>query len=159
MRTPNTKHKKEGSGPMVNINWKQPDAGKAFLAAVVADALDQSLLEAVKENSLNATKAALQRDANPNWQDDAGMTALHHAAATGARTALRALVSSGKCDYLIADKLGRYPSDLAIEWSRDFAVARLLTTKRLQQADAQGLPCREHGIKWRTPRLDDPKAS
>jgi hypothetical protein len=49
------------------------------------------------------------------------------------------LVASGKCDYMIADNRGRYPSDLAIEWSRDFAVARLLTRKRLEQAHAQGI--------------------
>ena len=101
--------------------------------------LERELFEAVKTNSYQYTKAALKKGANPNFQDDEGMTALHHAAAMGARTSLRMLVSSGKCDYLIADKQGRYPSDLAIEWSRDFAVARLLTRKRMEQAHAKGV--------------------
>jgi hypothetical protein len=101
--------------------------------------LERELIEAVKTNSFQYTKAALKQGANPNFKDDEGMTALHHAAAIGARTSLRMLVASGKCDYLIADKRGRFPSDLAIEWSRDFAVARLLTRKRLEQAHAQGI--------------------
>ena len=103
------------------------------------DALARQLIDAVKVNSFEETRDALARNASPNFQDDEGMTALHHAAARGARTSLRMLVASGKCDYLIADNRGRYPSDLAIEWSRDFAVARLLTRKRMEQAHAQGV--------------------
>ena len=75
-----------------------------------------------------------------NYRDDDGMTALHHAAASGARPCIRALVASGKCDYLIRDNEGRYASDLAIEWARDFAVARLLTKHQLRQAGERGVP-------------------
>ena len=112
--------------------------------------LERELFEAVKTNSFQYTKAALKQGANPNFQDDEGMTALHHAAGRGARTSLRMLVASGKCDYLIADNQGRYPSDLAIEWSRDFAVARLLTRKRMEQAHAQGVAPRS---RWRIRKL------
>lgn len=75
-----------------------------------------------------------------NAQDDEGMTPLHHAAALGARSCLRLLVNSGKCDYLIKDKYGRYASELAIEWGRDAAVARLLAKKQVEQACRQGVP-------------------
>ena len=105
----------------------------------LADNADEQLLYAAKANSMEMTKAALAQDGNPNFQDEDGMTALHHAAAHGSRTALRLLVASGKCDYLIPDHRGRYPSDLAIAWSRDFAVARLLTRKRLNQAHVLGV--------------------
>lgn len=68
------------------------------------------------------------------------MTPLHHAAALGARPCIRLLVNSGKCDYLLQDNLGRYASDLAIEWARDYAVARLLTKHQVRQAYEQGVP-------------------
>lgn len=75
-----------------------------------------------------------------NGQDKHGMTALHHAAATGARPCIRLLVNSGKCDFLIQDHKGRYASDLAIEWARDYAVGRLLTKHQLKQAHERGIP-------------------
>lgn len=134
-------------GPIPGLVWGVLPQGTRSMS----DDLERGLLEAIQKNSFQHTRYWLKKGANPNLQDDAGMTPLHHAASLGSRTALRLLVSSGKCDYLIVDKLGRYPSDLAIEWSRDFAVARLLTRKRLQQAHAQGRPCREHGIKWHNP--------
>lgn len=122
-------------GPIPGLAWGVLPAG----TRTAPNFLERELFEAVKTNSFQYTKAALKTGANLNFQDDEGMTALHHAAAMGARTSLRMLVASGKCDYLIADKRGRYPSDLAIEWSRDFAVARLLTRKRMEQAHAQGV--------------------
>jgi hypothetical protein len=57
-------------------------------------------------------------DANVvNRQDAGGMTALHQAAAMGARAFVRALVTLGLCDYLIRDKKGRAAAELAFEWS------------------------------------------
>jgi hypothetical protein len=49
-------------------------------------------------------------------------------------------VNSGKCDYLLKDRMGRYAADIAIEWSRDYAVGRLLTKHQVRQAHARGLP-------------------
>ena len=141
-------------GPIPGLVWGVLPQGSRS----VSDQRERELLGAIQKNSFGFIRYWLKKGANPNFQDDSGMTALHHAAATGARTAIRLLVASGKCDYLIADKRGRYPSDLAIEWSRDFAVARLLTRKRLEQAHAQGRPCRKGGIQWRNPPLDVPKA-
>lgn len=75
-----------------------------------------------------------------NAQDEEGMTALHHAAALGARPCIRLLVATGKCNYLLRDNKGRYAFELAAEWARDYAVARLLSKKQAQQAAAQGVP-------------------
>lgn len=79
-------------------------------------------------------------DCDVNFQDEHGLTALHHAAADGARPCIRLLVNSGKCDYLIQDNKGRYASDLAIQWARDYAVGRLLTKHQLRQAHERGVP-------------------
>ena len=68
------------------------------------------------------------------------MTALHWAAARGARPCIRLLVATGDCDYLIRNREGRYASDLAFEWARDYAVGRLLLKKQAQQAAATGQP-------------------
>lgn len=97
------------------------------------------LFEVVRNGSADM-QYWLARGANPNAQDEEGMTPLHHAAALGSRVCIRALVNSGKCDYLIRDNRGRYAFELAIEWARDYAVARLLMKKQLQQAHAQGVP-------------------
>lgn len=75
-----------------------------------------------------------------NFQDEHGMTPLHHAAASGERGCLRILVACGRCDYLIRDHFDRYASDIAIEWGRDYAAGRLLVKKQIQQAMAQGVP-------------------
>ena len=78
--------------------------------------------------------------ADVNYQDQNGMTALHHAAAIGARPCIRVLVNSGQCDYLIKDNENRYAYELAIIWAKDYAVGRLLAKKQAQQAHEQGVP-------------------
>ena len=82
----------------------------------------------------------LTHGANPNAQDRRGMTPLHHAAAVGSRPSIRALVNSGKCDYLIPDGEGRYPFEVAAESTDDFGIVRLLQKKQVQQAHRQGGP-------------------
>lgn len=115
-------------------------------------ATQAALIEAIRTNSAGLTRdAVFYRGADVRAQDDEGMTALHHAAALDARSAIRVLVGSGKCDYLIRDNKGRYADDLALVWGRDCGVARLLMRKRLQQAVAQGRPSREHRQQWCNP--------
>lgn len=105
--------------------------------------LNEAFILAARRNSVVEMQRLLGEGADVNYKDDFGMTSLHHVASIGARTSLRFLLASGKCDFLVADNATRYPSDLAIEWSRDFAVARLLTRKRLVQATAENKPARE----------------
>ena len=75
-----------------------------------------------------------------NVPDARGMTLLLHAAACRARPGIRVLVGSGKCDYLRTDNKGRYASELAIEWGRDYAVGRLLAKHQVRQAYERGVP-------------------
>lgn len=104
------------------------------------DTYDHFLLRAVREGDLSGVGYALGHGAAASAQDAEGMTALHHAAAMGARVCVRMLMASGRCDYLAVDHHGRYASQLASEWGNDHALARLLRKKQRDQADALGVP-------------------
>lgn len=99
-----------------------------------------SLVPYVQGGRAKTLQALMDAGADPNIADESGMNALHHAAAFAFRPCIRVLVASGKCNYLAQDKLGRYASDLAIEWGRDGAVARLLTKHQLRQAWNEDVP-------------------
>ena len=107
-----------------------------------------NLIALVEEDSAGILRMLVKGGADPNGQDDEGMTVLHHAAGLGNRACIRALVGAGTCDYLIRDNYGRYASDLAIEWARDFGIARLLSKKRRQQAFARGVPAYVAPLKY-----------
>lgn len=108
-------------------------------AQAAASDADLLLFRAVQSSSESFIEQFIAQGANPNYQDADGMTALHHAAAMGSRAAIRALVKSGKCDYLLDDNEGRSAAQLASEMAQDFAVARLLTKRRIAQARALGV--------------------
>jgi ankyrin repeat protein len=97
-------------------------------------------IEAARQGAAGAMDKAIRDKADVNMPDATGMTALHHAAARGARGCIRVLVNSGQCDYLAQDNEGRYASDIALEGARDYAVARLLLRKQVQQAHRTAQP-------------------
>lgn len=101
---------------------------------------DLALIHHIKAGRASLVNAQIAMGADVNTTDENGMTALHHAAASGARPCIRVLVASRKCDFLIRDKWGRTASDLAIEWARDGAVARLLSKHQMRQAHERGVP-------------------
>lgn len=101
---------------------------------------DLSLIYAVRAGKIGVARELVQSGVDVNAVDEAGQSALHHAAATACRPAIRILVGTGKCNYLIQDENGDYASDLAITWGRDGAVARLLSKHQWRQAHAQGVP-------------------
>lgn len=105
-----------------------------------AKAYGLRLIEQVRSRNSYLAAMLISHGADVNTQDEDGMTALHHAAAYDVHGCIRVLVGCGKCDYLIKDNQGRYASDLAIEWARDYAVARLLTKHQIRQAYEQGVP-------------------
>ena len=100
----------------------------------------ENAILAVETGDIEYLRRAISAGANLSRGDSLGMTALHHAAADGFRDAVRVLVSSGKCDFLQRDGLGRVPSQLAAEWSGDMAVARLLMKHQMRQAAEKGVP-------------------
>ncbi len=100
-----------------------------------------SLFQSVGQPGFAAQLADyLAEGGDVNMPDARGMTLLHHAAACRARPGIRVLVGSGKCDYLLTDNTGRYASELAIEWGRDYAVGRLISKHQVRQAYERGVP-------------------
>ncbi|WP_256590195.1 ankyrin repeat domain-containing protein [Pseudomonas sp. Irchel 3A7] len=96
-------------------------------------------IDKVKEGMVDEVEGFIQGGINLNAQDNFGMTALHHSAATGFRPCIRLLVNSGKCNYLLKDNKGRLASELAYEWGRDYAVGLLLQKKEAMQAYLESL--------------------
>lgn len=94
--------------------------------------------EAARSGNVRALRFLIESDANIDEQEEGtGLTALHYAAGYGVRACLRLLVNSGRCDYLIRDAQDRYPSEVATEVARDYAVGRLLAKKEAEQAHRQ----------------------
>jgi hypothetical protein len=75
-----------------------------------------------------------------NYQDPrSGRAALHAVAASRARTALRVLLKTDECDFLVRDGQGRLPSEMAYLYGKDPVIARFLARKERQQAQKQGI--------------------
>lgn len=105
---------------------------------------NNALFSSILSRDVSSFKAALEApNCDVNVQDEDGLTPLHYAAAWGARPWIRLLVKSGKVDYLIQDRFGRYAADIAIEWTRDYAVGRLLLKHQRRQAWERGVPAWE----------------
>jgi len=106
------------------------------------------LIDCVRTGQVYSTAMLIAHGASVNFQDERGLTPLHHAVMHG-RSCTRVLIASEKCDYLIKDKKNRYAFELAIEWGMDYGLARLLITKQKEQAYAQGKRAWDKGIKLR----------
>ena len=102
--------------------------------------LYKAFWRAVEYCDFATMKAFLELGGDPNLKRPRyGDTAIHMAAGSGARDAVRILMASGKCDHLIRDRHGNLPSDSAYLYGRDPALARLLSIKERKQAEAQGI--------------------
>jgi ankyrin repeat protein len=101
--------------------------------------MNRKLMSAVKAGDAVAVRDALHNRADANSQDEDGMTPLHYAAAYNARPCIRVLIKIGNLNYLIRDKKGRYASELAFEYGKDYAVGRLLAKKEAEQAAQEGV--------------------
>jgi ankyrin repeat protein len=128
-----------GEGPPVAPrDFRDPRGGKGVDLGYTD--LGRQFVQAARECNARKLQLLLDQDAPVNYKDPSDkMTALHYIAAYRARPALRVLLKSGKCDFLIRDGQGRLPSQLAREFGRDDAMARLLLIKEIRQAQAQNI--------------------
>ncbi|MCU7837967.1 MAG: ankyrin repeat domain-containing protein [Candidatus Thiodiazotropha sp. (ex Troendleina suluensis)] len=102
--------------------------------------LSQQFLDAVERGNPDTVQIFLDAGIDINYQHPhTGQTALHVAATAQARHAMRVLLATGKCDFLIRDRLGRLASELAYTHGGDPALARLLGNKERKQAEEQGI--------------------
>ena len=93
------------------------------------------LIEAVKGGYLEPIQNLIAAGVNVNFRDRLmGATALHYAAAYSFHAALVSLIRSGRCDYLIRDNRGLYPSEVAYEIADDPRVGAFLAKKEARQA-------------------------
>lgn len=129
------------------INDGVQDPPKPKTGKQLSELASEYLIAHVKAGNADLIQDWIEKGADVNYQDKRGMTSMHHAAARGARPCIRALVNSGKCDYLIKDNQNRYAFEIAIEWAKDYAVGRLLAKKQKQQALKQGVPAWAKKIK------------
>lgn len=75
-----------------------------------------------------------------NYQHpDNGLSALHYAACSQARSVIKVLAKNEKCDFLLRDSSGRLPSEMAYLYGESPALARYLGLKEARQAEAQGI--------------------
>lgn len=101
--------------------------------------LGLEFVEAAKECDAAKLKRLIDDNAPVNFVDPTDhATALHYIAAYRARPALRVILKSGKCNFLVHDGQGRLPSQLAREYGHDDAMARLLLIKEVRQVQAMG---------------------
>ena len=102
--------------------------------------LGLEIIKAAKECNASKLQQLLDQNAPVDFSDPSHhATALHYIAAYGARPALRVVLKSAECDFLVRDREGRLPSELAREYGHDDAMARLLLIKEMRQAQAQGI--------------------
>jgi ankyrin repeat protein len=127
-----------GVKPTVPRDFRDPRGGLGNADELRSFYLGRQFVQAAKECNARKLKLLLDQEAPVNYKDPSDkMTALHYIAAYRARPALRVLLKSGKCDFLIRDGQGRLPSQLAREFARDDVMARLLLIKEIRQAEAQ----------------------
>ena len=113
------------------------------LSAEDREAFGVHLIEAVKGGYLEPVQSLIAAGVNVNFRDRRmGATALHYAAAYRFHSALVCLVRCGRCDYLIRDKRGMYPSEVAYEIADDPRVGAILARMEARQAYKAGVEVR-----------------
>jgi hypothetical protein len=99
--------------------------------------LGLQFLRAAKTGDADKLKNLLRKGAPVNLVDPVNRAAaLHYIAAYDARPALRVVLKCAELDYLVLDRDGKFPSELAREVGNDEGMARLLLIKEMRQARA-----------------------
>lgn len=98
------------------------------------------LVWSVKKGTLHAVRNLIDAGVNVNYRDKLmGATALHYAAAYSFHSALVSLIRCGRCDYLIRDNRGMYPSEVAYEIADDPRAGAILAKKEARQSHKTGV--------------------
>jgi len=103
--------------------------------------LGREFLQAAARGNVEKLRTFIDEGFSINYQSpENGLTALHRAAAAGARGTVLVLLKAGKCDHLIKDRQNRFASEHAFIFGDDEAMSRLLgwkEGKQLQQRKSQ----------------------
>lgn len=103
-------------------------------------ALGREFLSACERGNPETLKIFFDAGMDVNFQDPrTGQTALHISGAARAHKAVRALLATKKCDFLIRDNKGRLSSEIAYLYGNDPELAELLGNKEKEQAESQGI--------------------
>ncbi|MBS9405471.1 hypothetical protein KG088_17850 [Halomonas sp. TRM85114] len=100
--------------------------------------LGREFLQTVERGNPKTVDAYLEAGMPINYQDPVTkQSALHVAAAARAREAIRVLAKYPDCNYILRDRHGRLPSELAYVFGGDTALSRYLTIKEFKQAKSE----------------------
>ena len=102
--------------------------------------LAEEFLQVAEHGNASKLRTFIEEGFPVDFQDpETGESVLHIVAACQARKALRVILQSGEYDFLLRDKRGRLPSEIAYLYGNDPALARLLGIKERKQAGEQGI--------------------
>ncbi|HKJ74227.1 MAG TPA: ankyrin repeat domain-containing protein [Alphaproteobacteria bacterium] len=105
-----------------------------------AEGFGELLIRAVEHGEAEKVRSLIDEGVDVNFRDEAnGATALHYAAALSAQFCLLELIRSGQCDYLVRDKQGLYPSEVAFEIADNLRIGSILAEKEADQAHRTGV--------------------
>ena len=126
---------KDIKGKVQDMLSAEPDVRDEIMAV-----LGEEYLAAAERGDETDLHDFIEEGFPVTWQDpENGLTALHIAAGCQARKALRVLLATDQCDFLLRDNHGRLASEMAYLYGEDVAVARLLRNRERKQAEAQGI--------------------
>lgn len=115
---------------------KQPYEQKEFMES--DDETGVEFLRAAENGDRQFFVEYINQGGDVNFQDPmTGQTALHVAAGTSDKFQIRALVNSGRCNFLIRDRQGKLASEIAFEHSPFPEIARYLNILEKDQHEVQ----------------------
>ncbi|MBI1181522.1 MAG: hypothetical protein GC201_13280 [Alphaproteobacteria bacterium] len=124
--------------PSHELTAEEETLARVFRRAQVR--LGREFIEAARDGDGDLVRAFMEEGFPMAWSEDRNReTALHAAAGSRARPAIRVLVQHWP-DFLIRDRRGRLASELAYLYGEDPAMAHLLGIKERKDALATGRP-------------------